>query len=58
MDKQNNEQQKMKNKLINNAHFVLIKYVISNEIEASIDRPIGKANKRSYLNDMNKLLPM
>ena len=44
MDRQNNEQQKMKNKLINNAHFVLIKYVISNEIEASIDCPIGKAN--------------
>ena len=44
MDKQNNEQQKMKNKVINNAHFVLIKYVISNEMKASIDRPIGKAN--------------
>ena len=58
MDKQNNEKQKMKNKVINNAHFVFIKYVISNEIEASIDRPIRKANKRSYLNDMNKLLPM
>ena len=33
----------MKNKLINNAHFVLIKYVISNEIEASIDRLLGKS---------------
>ena len=58
MDKQNNEQQKMKNKVINNAHFVLIKYLISNEIKASIDRPIGKANKKSYLNYMNKLFPM
>ena len=58
MDKQNKEQQKMKNKLINNAHFVLIIYVIFSEIKASIDRPMGKADQRSYLNDMNKLFPM
>ena len=38
MDKQN------RNKLISNAHFVLIKYVIFSEIKASIDRPIAKAN--------------